>query len=300
MKYFFRLLVLSLGMVNGLLPTEAAAQGTEAVSEGEYEKYRRQGDERFDEGRYREAINQYRNCLEVPQHEQDEYALQQIERCKAAQALLEQLPAAQAGKEEQKLEELYLEVLKINKKDPAIRQQLGDLYELQGNVLFGRRQYADARRQMERALAYSNRRVILEETIRRIDAENSKSYYVPKRTGAKVAAGLVAVGAGAYAMLLRSQYNSRLNALNSIAAQADPSGSGTIATPDMYRRYTDAYAAAEAARARNSTYRAALGIAGVALLTEVFLLVKKPRARRVAVLVSPLPTAPMVAATLHF
>ena len=92
----------------------------------------------------------------------------------------------------------------------------------------------------------------------------------------------MAVGAGAYALLLRSDYNTKLAALNQISQTSDPSATGVIDNPDQYRQYNDAYNAAQAAQQKNGLFKACLGVAAVATLAEIYLLVHKPKPRTAA------------------
>ncbi|SOD79486.1 tetratricopeptide repeat protein [Spirosoma fluviale] len=249
-----------------------------AVDE-EYDRYRKRGDDLFKEGKYLEARRQYQNCLEVPGFENDTYAKEQIQECTTGLTLRKQADdAIRQGKGAEALK-LMNQLLNLNPDDLITKGQFADYYEREGNQFFNQKQYVAARESYTKALNYTNtRQETLRLQIQTIDSISRPS----KQVGLKVVTGLVAVGAGAYALLLRNDYNTKLSALNQISQTADPTGSGTIDTPDAYRQYNEAYRAAEAAQQKNGLFKACVGVAAVATVAELYLLLHKPKPKTTA------------------
>ncbi|WP_080241175.1 tetratricopeptide repeat protein [Spirosoma rigui] len=262
-----------------IAPTLATAykESKTVVIDDEYDAYKKKGDDFFKVGKYSEARRQYQNCLEVPGFENDAYAKEQLDKCATALALRQQADdALKQGKGQDALN-LYGKVLAVNPDDQLTKSQLADYYEQEGNKLYNQQKYAQAKARYEQALPYSTR----QETLR-LQIQNSEKNLVPitpKRVGLKVFTGAVAVGAGAYALLLRSDFQNKQAALNDISLTADPSNTGIIANPESYRQWNEAYNAAEAAQQKNSLYKACLGVAAVATVAELYLLIHKPKPR---------------------
>lgn len=249
------------------------------VVDDEYDRYKKRGDDFFREGKYVEARRQYQNCLEVPGFENDAYAKEQIQECTVGIKLRQQADEAiQQGKGPESVR-LFSQLLNLNPDDALTKTQLADYYERQGNQLFNQKQYTEARQAYTEAIKYASltKKETLLIQIRTIDdLTRPKS---PKLAGLKVATGLLAIGAGAYAYLLRNDYQSKMGTLSQISQTVDPTGSGSIANPDDYRRYDDAYNAAQAAQQKNGLFKACLGVAAVATIAEIYLLVHKPKPR---------------------
>ncbi|GAB3991325.1 hypothetical protein GCM10028807_21150 [Spirosoma daeguense] len=271
--YFFLLIVF------GLMPLArvmAQSPARTTIVDYEYERYKKRGDDFFKEGRYQEARRQYLNCLEVPGFEKDQYANAQINECKTGLTLRQQADdALRLGKRKEAIPILG-QLLNLNPDDVLTRGQLADYYERDGNQLFNQRQYVAAKASYQEALKYATtKRETLLIQIGTIDEIlNPKP---SKRIGLKIAAGVVAVGASAYALMLRNDYQTKLATLNRISAAADPTGSGQIDTEQMYLQYDNAYVAAEAARSKNGLFKACIGVAAVAVLAEAYLLIHKPQ-----------------------
>lgn len=248
------------------------------VADDEYDRYKKRGDELYREGRYLDARRQYQNCLLVPNFENDPYAKEQIDNCTRGLALRQQADdALQQGKGADALN-LYKQLLAFNPSDAVTKAQLADYHERQGNTLFNQKQYVDARNQYQQALTYAtapNRREIIETQIQNINRILNPP--PSKRIGLKVFTGAVAVGAAAYAVLLRTDYQNKKSALDQISQSLDPTNSGQIANPDQYRQYETAYNEAQAAQSKSRLFKACLGVAAVATLAEVYLLIKKPK-----------------------
>ncbi|ADB38979.1 tetratricopeptide repeat protein [Spirosoma linguale] len=244
------------------------------VVDEEYDRYRKRGDDLFKEGKYLEARRQYQNCLEVPGFENDTYAKEQIQECTTGLALRKQADDAMRQGKGAEAIKLMNQLLNLNPDDLITKGQFADYYEREGNQLFNQKQYLRAKESYSKALSYTTtRQETLRLQIRTIDNLSRPS----KQVGIKVVTGLVAVGAGAYALLLRNDYNSKFSALNQISQTADPTGSGIIADPNTYRQYNEAYSAAEAAQQKNGLFKACVGVAAVATVAELYLLLHKPK-----------------------
>ncbi len=269
-----------------------------AAIDDEYDRYKKKGDDLFKTGNYAEAVKQYRNCLEVPGFENDAYAKGQIDQCTNALTLRQQAETTlQQGNEKDALP-LFNQLLSLNPDDAITKSTLADYYEQKANKLYGQGWFPEAKVQYEKALQYatnSTKRGTLELQLRNSE-ENIKSRVIigpetvprpPKRIGLKLLTGAVAIGAGAYAYLLRSDFNSKMSTLEQVSKTTDPEGDGIINTPDAYRQYNTAYQDAEAAQQKNGLYKACIGVAATAALLEIYLLVQKPRVREATVQLKP-------------
>ncbi|QMW07014.1 hypothetical protein H3H32_19460 [Spirosoma foliorum] len=278
------MLVLLLSLV-GLPAFQALGRTTEAtvVVDDEYDRYKKRGDDYFKEGKYLEARRQYQNCLEVPGFENDAYAKEQIQECTIGLKLRQQADDALKQGKSQEAVRFFGQLLNLNPDDALTKVQLADLYEREGNQLFNQKQYAEARLKYTEAGKYAS--ITKKETlliqIRTIDDLTRPKY--PKLVGLKVFTGLVAVGAGAYALILRNDYQSKMGTLSQISQTVDPTGSGVISDRSAYLQYTDAYNAAEAAQKKNGLFKACLGVAAVATVAELYLLLHKPKPRTSAI-----------------
>ncbi|RRB04422.1 hypothetical protein [Larkinella rosea] len=263
-------------------PARVIARTLPAVVDEEYDRYKKRGDDFFKEGKYFEARRQYQNCLEVPGFETDEYATKQIEVSTTGLELRQKVDeAASQGKNQQVVDLLY-QLLNLNPDDVLTKSQFADHYEREGNQLFNQKKYREARTNYTAAIQFAsaNKKETLLIQVRNIDVLLQPTY--PNRIGLKAVTGVVAVGAGIAGLVLRSNYNSKVRALNGISQQADPDGTGIIADRDMYRQYDEAYTAAEAARQKSGLSKACLGVAAVATLAEAYLFLHKPKPRQTA------------------
>ena len=275
LHHFILLLILSFALFPAIR-TLGRAPAKIVVVDDEYDRYKKRGDDFFKEGKYTDARRQYQNCLEVPGFESDAYAKEQIDECTIGLKLRQQADEAiQQGKGQEAVG-LWSRLLNLNPDDAITKAQFADYYEREGNQLFNQKRYLAARESYTKALTYAtSRQETLRLQIRTIDSLSKPS----KQIGLKVFTGVLAIGAGAFALLLRNDYNSKLSALNQISQTADPTGSGIISNPDSYRQYTDAYSALESAQQKNGLFKACIGVAAVATVTEIYLLVHKPKPR---------------------
>lgn len=246
------------------------------IVDDEYDRYKKRGDDFFKEGKYFEARRQYQNCLEVPGFENDPYAKEQIADCTNGLTLRQQADDAVRQNKGPEAIRLFDQLLNLNPDDAITKAQMADYYERQGNQLFNQKRYLEARESYTKALDYTTTR---QETLR-LQIKTIDNLLKPaKRIGLKVFTGVVAIGAGAYAILLQSDYQSKMSTLTQISQTADPTGSGIIANPDTYRQYNEAYTAAEAAQQKNGLFKACVGVAALATIAEIYLLVHKPKPR---------------------
>ena len=271
-------------------PTLPAAWATDAYpitttsADDEYDRYKKKGDDLYREGRYLEARRQYQNCLLVPNFENDPYAKEQIENCTRGLALRQQADdALQQGKGADAVN-LYKQLLTVNASDAVTKAQLADYHERQGNTLFNQNRYAEARSQYQQALSYTTTR---QGTIQ-LQLDNiNRLTKPPKYVGLKVATGAVAVGAAAYAAFLHSDFQKKRNALLDLNQRFDPTNSGSIGPIEQFQQQEAAQNAAEDAQRKNGLFKACVGVAAVATLAEVYLLVRKPKAKPTAWQVHP-------------
>lgn len=276
------LFILALLLSFALVPSVKALGRTSVavIVDDEYDRYKKRGDALFKEGKYQEARRQYQNCLEVPGFENDPYAKEQIQECTTGIALRQQADdAMRQGKGADAVKALD-QLLNLNPDDLITKGQFADYYEREGNQLFNQKRYGQARESYTKALNYTTtRQETLRLQIRTIDNVTKPS----KHVGVKVVTGLVAVGAGAYAALLRSDYQSKMSTLAQVSQTTDPTGSGIIADPNSYRQYNTAYNAAQDAQQKNGLFKACLGVAAVATVAELYLLLHKPKPRASAI-----------------
>lgn len=278
MRKTLHIFILALLLSFALAPSiKALGRTSVAVTiDDEYDRYKKRGDALFKEGKYQEARRQYQNCLEVPGFENDPYAKEQIQECTTGIALRQQADdAMRQGKGIDAVKALD-QLLNLNPDDLITKGQFADYYEREGNQQFNQKRYVQARESYTKALNYTTtRQETLRLQIRTIDNVTKPSRHI----GIKVVTGLVAVGAGAYAALLRSNYQSKMSTLTQVSQTTDPTGSGIIADPESYRQYNNAYNAAQDAQQKNGLFKACLGVAAVATVAELYLLLHKPKQR---------------------
>ena len=295
-------LILFVSLLIPLVPALAAGRATHTrltvVVDDEYDLYKRKGDDLFKVGKYPEARRQYQNCLEVPGFEDDAYAKGQLEKCATALALRQQADDALKDDKHYDAVMLYGKLLALNPDDAITKDRLAAYYENQGNQLYSQQKYAYAKARYEQALPYSSRQETLRLQIR--NCEKYLTPVIPKRMGLKLATGTVAVGAGVYALLLRSDFQTRKSALMQTIQTVDPLGTNVIADPIAYGKWDDANTAAEAAQKKNGLYKACIGVAAAAAVAELYLLVRKPKPRIHAINWHPSSASWGLAATLTF
>lgn len=270
------------------VPAPSTAKSDTARSDPEYDRYRLKGDEAIKAGMYRDARSQYRNCLEVPGFEQDTYAANRIDLASKCLSLLQQADDAVQQQKTAEMVNRLTDVLALNPTDPIVKNRLADFYLAEGNQLFQQKRYAEAKEQYQRGVPFAqgagNRTMMstLDLQIRNSDVRLNEPvirYVTPKRTVAKIALGVLALGAGYYAYTLQTDFTATKDALTLAAASADPDGDGLVNLPDDFQRYNAAYTAAAAAQDKRGLYVACVSVASAATLTELYLLLKKAKPR---------------------
>ena len=272
----FLLFLLLLLLIPSAHVMSQAKTGT-AVVDDEYERYKKRGNDLFKQGKYVESRQQYYNCLGVPGFENDTYAKGQIDECTTGLRLRQQFEEAIQKNNRAEAISLSNQLLNLNPDDAITKMQMGDYYEREGNKLFNQKRYTESLTNYKESLKYATatkRESLLIQIQTIIDILKPS-----KHIGMKLFTGAVAVGAGVYALLLRNDYQSKMGVLSQISQTTDPTNSGIVSTPDAYRQYDEAYRSAEAAQQKNGLFKACIGIAAVATIAEVYLLVHKPKPR---------------------
>lgn len=317
---FFKACLLVVVFANPLegLASGNGIKTSSVLVDEEYDRYKKRGDEFFTQGNYERAKAQYENCLEVPGFVQDIYAKQRIDLCSKALALRKQATElVQAGRGKEALKS-YQQLLGLNAADPVTKAAIADYWSEDGNRLYAVREYAAAKTSYQEALRYAERKDLLLIQVQNCDqflslqvpnespapvktepvqsspatakvpSNSSGNTFaqpvVERRTrklGLKVATALVSVGSGLYAFRLRSDYQDKLNTLNSLAKSVDPDDDKLIINASDYDRWQTAYAAAENARNKQGLFYAMTGTAVAAALLEVYLITHKPKIAKV-------------------
>ncbi len=279
----------------------------------EYERYKKRGDDYFDQGDYQNAIRQYRNCLEVPNFENDPYAKGRIELCQQLIKLREQANNSLNQGNGAEAVGSFEKILAENPKDSITKVNLTDYWTKEATRFYNQQEYAAARERYQKALQYATKPDLIqlqiqnseffikreqeqaskvppteskeepqeatkEETLEQITITSAKpgpvEFTRPKRRIlAKTLAAAIGVGAGAYAYSLNNNYQSKLDELSRIGKTADPDGDNVIMSPGEFSQWQTAYKATTDAKNDRSKFMAALGVAGAAAITEVILFV---------------------------
>ena len=256
------------------------------VADDEYDRFRQRGDDFFKAGRYDDARRQYRNCLEVPGFENDTYAKQRLDLVANCLALLQRADEAMQQQKPTDMVARLTELLALNPADLLVKGRLADYYLVEGNRQFDQQRYVESKTSYQKGLAYaqpgSSQASTLNLQIKNADDRANAPvvrYVTPKRTGLKVAVGMLAVGAGYYAYSLQNDFTTKRDALAQVATATDPNGTGIIDLPADYDRYKAAYADAESAKSKQGLQTVCLGVAAAATVTELYLLLHKAKPR---------------------
>lgn len=292
-------------------------------SDDEYDRYKKRADEFFDRGDYQNALRQYRNCLEVPTYENDPYAKGRIALVeKLIKLRQEGYQSLNAGKGEIAVG-FFEQIITENPKDSITKVNLTDYWTGEATKSYAQQNYEQAKTQYQKALNYATKPALIEMQIQNSEAfiklkaeqevkaaepttkketESVKATYTSPRvplggseqrggivrkkyTGLKIGVALVGLGAGAYAYTLHNQYQAKLDEADRVGKTADPDGDNVILTPGEFNPWQTAYQDATAAKQNRSKFVASLGVAGVAAITEIILMVlpksKKPTGLRV-------------------
>ena len=288
-------------------------QNVSRAIDEEYERYKKRGDEYFDQGDYQNALRQYRNCLEVPNFENDPYAKGRIELCQNLLKLREQANnSLNKGKGDEAVVS-FEQILVENPKDSITKVNLTEYWTREATKFYSQQDYEAAKERYQKALQYATKPDLIqiqiqnseafikyrneqaaknaetkkdqpvepelkEETLDQITISTGKpepeKFVKPKRRiVAKALAAAIGVGAGAYAYSLNNNYQSKLDELNRIGKTADPDGDNVILSSGEFSQWQTAYKAATDAKNDRSKFMAALGVAGAAVVTEIILFV---------------------------
>ena len=245
----------------------------------EYDRYKKRADDSFREGSYHKALRQYHNCLAVSGFEKDLYTQKKIDESTMCLNLSVQAEADLMQSKGPEAVILFDQLLTINPDDGHTKSQLVNFYEYKGDRFFDDKKYVDARKSYERAIGYSveQKKVDLSNKLTNVNKLRATS----QRIKLQMATGVIAVGATAYALLLRRDYLTKTSALNQISLGAiNPNFPGTIDNDYTYSTYKEAYAAAQAAERKKGLYIASIGVAAVATLAELYLLWNLPKKTR--------------------
>ena len=287
------------------------AQNVSRPVDEEYERYKKRGDEYFAQGEYQYALRQYRNCLEVPNFENDPYAKGRIELCQNLIKLREQAhQSLNQGKGEEAVGS-FEKMLVENPKDSITKVNLTEYWTSEATKLYNLQEYDAAKESYQKALRYATKpdliqlqiknseffikrqqeqaanttsteskekpqEEIKEETLDQITISSGKpepiKFVKPKRRiGSKLLTAAIGVGAGAYAYSLNHNYQTKLDKANSLGNTADSDGDNVILSPGEFNPWQTAYQAAEVAKNNRSKFMASLGVAGAAAITEIIL-----------------------------
>ncbi len=285
------------------------AISTSSIADEEYERYKKRGDEYFEKGDYQNALRQYRNCLEVPNFENDPYAKGRIELCQRLLKLREEaLKALDEGKGDEAVAS-FEQMLVENPKDSLTKVNLTEYWNFEANELYKEQKYEAAIERYRKALQYASRPSFIEMQIQNSESfikyrkeEEAKAaaakskeepetenvmldpititsgkpepikFVKPKRRiGAKLLTAAIGVGAGAYAYSLNNSYQTKLDEANRLGKTADPDGDNVILSPGEFNQWQTAYQETTEAKNDRSKFMASLGVAGAAAITEIIL-----------------------------
>jgi tetratricopeptide (TPR) repeat protein len=101
-----------------------------------------------------------------------------------------------------------------------------------------------------------------------------------RRLVPKILTAVIGLGAGGYAYLLNSQYQTKLNDLNTVAQTTDPDGDNVILNQSAFNQWETSYKGVKDFQSNKTTMYACLGVAGAAAITEIILLVSKPKSKK--------------------
>lgn len=241
----------------------------------EYDRFRKQGDDLFKRGEYDKALKKYLACLEVPNYAKDTYALSKVSLCRKAVALRNDISK---GRNDENVITKMEELLQINPDDSFIKETARDYWIRKGNEKFDIGALIDSKNAFEKAAGYRNdeqikslikkvdEQIILAESTKSIGNNGGIEFNKPSNgLGLKIGVGAVAIGAAIYALKLNSDWQSKLTAIESSKI------SGT------YQTYQTAYNDAKSFQDSKSLRNICIGVSGVAILVEAYLIIKKPK-----------------------
>ena len=263
----------------------------ESVSiDEEYTKFKKQGDEFFSQGDYKKALKKYFSCLEVPNFANDEYAKKQVQMCEKIINLNEEASNAIDKKKNRKAIEYLEEIYRLNKADIITKKKLKELYSNIGFEKMKNSLFQEAIDSFKTSLMYGSDKQIeswistCQEKIPTPNSNKSDSSLpvekiidiiidkptinvVQKKSSpfGKIVIGAVGAGAVFYALKINNDWTSTLKAVTTAKESGD------------INAYEKAYTNAQSAKGNESVRNLFLGVAIAAVVTEVYLLIRKPR-----------------------
>jgi tetratricopeptide (TPR) repeat protein len=211
-----------------------------------------------------------------------------------------------AGKGEEAVG-LLEQILIENPKDPITKATITKIWQDNANRLFGEKKYEEAKTAYQKAIKYadeitkSSLSIAIQSSDDKIQAmqlAQQKPKVSPpsnqprpgkivvikpnRRIVPKILTAVIGLGAGGYAYLLNSQYQTKLNNHNSVSQTTDPDGDNVILTQSAFNQWETSYKGVKDFQSNKTTMYACLGVAGAAAITEIILLVTKPKSKKQA------------------
>ncbi|WP_040007128.1 hypothetical protein [Fibrisoma limi] len=258
-------------VISFLSPVYVSGQ-VDSLIDDEYDRYKNRGDAHFRQGSYLEARRHYQSCLEVPGFEANPWIKSRIEYCSKYQVIRQQAENAQVAE----AIGFYRELLGYNPEDANAKDKLIAIYDKKADDAFDLKRYREAIVNYGQMLKYTADEKKINEVNERIKKANvfRLNYQYSKL---QIAAGVVAIGAGTYALLLRNDYQKKRNALDIISRTVDPENIGLIESSDGYRQYKEAYSDVQSAQNKNGWFKAGVGVAVAATIAELYLILNKSK-----------------------
>ncbi len=102
-------------------------------------------------------------------------------------------------------------------------------------------------------------------------SQRGKIVVINRRLVPKIVTAVIGLGAGGYAYLLNSQYQTKLNDLSGVSQTTDPDGDNVILTQAAFNQWETSYKDVKSFQSNKTTMYACLGVAGAAAITEIIL-----------------------------
>lgn len=135
----------------------------------EYDRYKKRGDDFFVQGDYANALKQYRNCLEVPNFENDTYAKGRIALATKLSNLRDNASKLiSSGKGEEAIGALK-QILVENPNEPITKGMLADFWTDKATKLYAQKNYIEAKKNYQEALQYVNKADLIQVQIQNCD-----------------------------------------------------------------------------------------------------------------------------------
>lgn len=285
----------------------------------EYDRYKKKGDDYLKKGDYINAKKQYKNCLEVPGFENDEYAQKKIilsDECVALKAQADDLIQKDYGSQ---AVILLKKVLDKNPEDTETKRKITDYWKSNGNKYYNVEKFQDALNNYKEARTYAEDKSTLailiqncedkiskekemlqkkqEETIIVKQEQAPQENIIPSiikndtskvtivklknKTAPKIIVGIIGVGTGAYAYLSNSKYSKELSDFKTFEKTYDPDGDGFIRNNANYQEWKKKYDALQVSqKSKQKIINTCIGISATALVIETILLLNKPKNKK--------------------